>query len=147
MQKVERKKSLSVCYICVVNNLCISWQLYFMLSLKYLFVFVHVCMYVWVHIVSAPHTCESQSRTPAVFLYYLPPYFLETGLLPELEVQLFQWGWRGRKLLGCSVSVPYCWVPGRQNHAGFLCGCSGSHSDSHFYTPNQSPVPLGFLSQ
>lgn len=138
MQKVERKKSLSVCYICVVNNLCISWQLYFILSLKYMFLYMFVCMCgyicvlcVWC-VVSAPHTCESQSRTPAVFLYYLPPCFLETGLLPELEVQLFQWGWRGRKLLGCSVSVPYCWVPGRQNHAGFLCGCSGSHSDSHF---------------
>lgn len=150
MQKVERKKSLSICYICVVNNLCISWQLFFMLSLKYLFLSMFVCMCGCICVlcvccvVYAPHIGES--TTPAVFLYHLPPYFLETGFLPELEVHLFQWGWLSRTLLGCSVSVPYCWVPGRQNHAGFLCGCSGSHSGPHSYTPNQSPVQLSFLS-
>lgn len=76
-----------------------------------------ICVLCVCCVVYAPHTCESQSRIPAVFLYHLPPYLLGTGFFPELEVKLFQWGWLVWKLLECSVSVPPCSVPGRQNHA------------------------------
>lgn len=69
---------------------------------------------------------------PAVFLYHLPPYFLGTEFLPELEVQLFQWaGWAGRPWDALSLCSSAGLQAGKAM-PGFLCECSDSNAGITF---------------
>lgn len=151
MQKVERKKSLSICCICVVNNLCISWQLFLMLSLKYLFVFVYVCIYVWVYMCVMCVLC-------CVCTTHMWEPEQDTGCLPLSSPTLFTWDrvfpWTGSKTVSVGLAglealgmLCLCAPLLGSRSAEPCCGCSVLHSGPCSYTPNQSPVPLSFLSQ